>query len=168
MKELIALSTKTITLERNEYLKTAGKTDDNIYFIESGSVRIFVHDDMEERIIRFGYQQNLIVCMESYLTGSPSPTLIQALKKTVLSVITRAQGDTFLQVDENRMTWIKMLENLVLQQLEREVDLLTTSPLERYNRVLKRSPKLFQEIPNKHIANYLRMSAETLSRLKKS
>ncbi|HEY6144620.1 MAG TPA: Crp/Fnr family transcriptional regulator, partial [Flavobacterium sp.] len=26
----------------------------------------------------------------------------------------------------------------------------------------------FQEIPNKHIANYLRMSPETLSRLKKS
>jgi hypothetical protein len=34
--------------------------------------------------------------------------------------------------------------------------------------VFKRSPQLFQEIPNKHIASYLRMSPETLSRLKKS
>lgn len=61
-----------------------------------------------------------------------------------------------------------MLEDLVLQQLEREKDILTSSPKARFERVLKRSPKLFQEIPNKHIANYLRMSPETLSRLKKS
>ncbi len=56
---------------------------------------------------------------------------------------------------------------LTLQQLEREIDILTKSPKERYERVLRRSPQLFQEIPNKHIANYLRMSPETLSRLKK-
>ncbi|MDN5424225.1 MAG: Crp/Fnr family transcriptional regulator, partial [Chryseobacterium sp.] len=30
------------------------------------------------------------------------------------------------------------------------------------------SPKLFQDVPNKYIANYLRMSPDTLSRLKKS
>ena len=69
---------------------------------------------------------------------------------------------------ENQQIWISMLEDLVLQQIEREKDILTNSPKERYNRVLKRSPQLFQEIPNKYIANYLRMTPETLSRLKKS
>lgn len=52
--------------------------------------------------------------------------------------------------------------------MERERDLLIESPKERYLRVFKRNPKLFQIIPNKHIANYLRMSPETYSRLKKS
>jgi lipocalin len=56
----------------------------------------------------------------------------------------------------------------VYQQIEREKDILTASPRERYLRVLKRSPQLFQEIPDKYIANYLRMSPETLSRMKKS
>ncbi|MCY1222048.1 hypothetical protein D9M69_651860 [compost metagenome] len=69
---------------------------------------------------------------------------------------------------ENLTLWAEILEDLVLQQIEREKDLLTHSPKERYERVLKRSPQLFQEIPNKHIANYLRMTPETLSRLKKS
>jgi CRP/FNR family transcriptional regulator, anaerobic regulatory protein len=64
--------------------------------------------------------------------------------------------------------WIKILEDLVIQQIEREKDLLTASPKERFERVLKRSPILFQEISNRHIANYLRMTPETLSRLKKS
>ncbi len=74
----------------------------------------------------------------------------------------------FLALKNNQILWIEILENLGVQQLEREIDLLKNSPKERYERVLKRSPQLFQEIPNRHIANYLRMSPETLSRLKKS
>lgn len=64
--------------------------------------------------------------------------------------------------------YIQIIEDLILQQMERERDLLIESPKERYLRVFKRNPKLFQIIPNKHIANYLRMSPETYSRLKKS
>ena len=86
----------------------------------------------------------------------------------MVKVITKTQVDNFLKIETNRILWTAILENLVLQQMEREIDILTSSPKERYQRVLKRSPQLFQEIPNRYIANYLRMSAETLSRLKKS
>jgi CRP-like cAMP-binding protein len=168
MKEIIELSTKTITVERNEYLKVKGSIDTNVYYIESGSLRVFVLDDYEEQTIRFGYKENVIVSLDSYLTGRPSVFFIQAIKKTVVKVITKQQMDNFLKQDSNRLWWMGVLENLVLQQLEREIDILTNSPKERYLRVLKRSPQLFQEIPNRHIANYLRMSPETLSRLKKS
>jgi CRP/FNR family transcriptional regulator, anaerobic regulatory protein len=55
---------------------------------------------------------------------------------------------------------------LVVQQMQRELDLLTASPIERYRRVIARSPQLFQEVPLKYIADYLRMTPETLSRLR--
>ena len=168
MKDIIELSGKTITVNRNEFLKVKGSIDTNLYYIESGSVRIFLLDDYEEQIIRFGYKENLIVSLDSFLTGKPSDLFIQAIKKTVIKVITKPQIDKFLEAENNRNLWTKILENLILQQMEREIDILTNSPKERYERVLKRSPQLFQEIPNRHIANYLRMSAETLSRLKKS
>jgi len=168
MTALVELSEKTITIDRNEFLKVKGSIDTNVYCVESGSLRVFVLDDYEEQIIRFGYKENLIVSLDSFLTGQPSGFFIQAIKKTVLKVITKQQIDTFLQTETNRILWSKILENLVLQQLEREIDILTNSPKERYQRVLKRSPQLFQEIPNRYIANYLRMSPETLSRLKKS
>ena len=168
MKEIIELSDKEITIDRNEFLKVKGSIDNNLYYIESGSLRIFVLDDYEEQTIRFGYKENFIVSLDSFLTGKPSDLYIQAIKKTVVRVITKEQIEKFLETENNRNLWTKILENLVLQQMEREIDILTNSPKERYERVLKRSPQLFQEIPNKHIANYLRMSAETLSRLKKS
>lgn len=168
MEEIIALSQKTITLERNEFLKVKGSVDTNIYYVESGSLSVFILDDCEEQVIRFGYQGNIIVSLDSYLTGKPSDFYIQAIKKTTVKVVTKQQMDLFLKKDENNMLWTKILENLVLQQMEREIDILTNSPKERYFRVLKRSPQLFQEVPNRYIANYLRMSPETLSRLKKS
>ncbi len=167
-QELVELSTKTVTIERNEFLKVKGSIDRNLYFIENGSLRIFVLDDFEERVIRFGYKGNLIVSLDSFLTGKPSELYMQAIKKTVVKVVEKKQVDQFLQLDSNQELWIEILENLVVQQMEREIDILTNSPKERYERVLKRSPQLFQEIPNRHIANYLRMSAETLSRLKNS
>lgn len=168
MKEIIELSDKTITIERNEFLKVKGSVDTNVYCVESGSLRIFVLDDYEEQTIRFGYKENLIVSLDSFLTGKPSDLYIQAIKKTVVKVVTKEQIYLFLEKKNNQNLWTKILENLVVQQMEREIDILTNSPKERYERVLKRSPQLFQEIPNRHIANYLRMSAETLSRLKKS
>jgi len=54
INEIIDLSTKTVTLDRSEFLKVKGTIDTNIYFVESGSLKIFVLDDCEEQIIRFG------------------------------------------------------------------------------------------------------------------
>lgn len=168
MKEIAELSEKTVSLERNEFLKVRGSIDTNVYYVESGSLRIFVLDDFEEQIIRFGYKENLIVSLDSYLTGKPSDLFIQAIKKSVVRVISKAQIVQFFSSDNKATLWTSILESLVLQQMEREIDILTSSPKARYERVFKRSPNLFQEIPHRHIANYLRMSPETLSRLKKS
>lgn len=167
MKEIAQLSDKTITINRNEFLKIKGSVDTNIYYIESGSLRVFVLDDYEEQILRFGYRDNIIVSLDSFLKGTPSNLFIQAIKKSVIKVVSKQQIDNWLEIESNSNLWINILEDLVIQQMEREIDILTNSPKERYERVLKRSPLLFQEIPNKHIANYLRMSPETLSRLKK-
>lgn len=159
---------KRITIGRNEFLKTKGSIDTNIYFIEEGSLRIFVLDDYEERIIRFGYKGNIIVSIDSFLSERPSDFYIQALKKTEIKVIPKKGFMDFInQNEDNLRLWMKILEDLILQQIEREKDILTSAPKERFERVLKRSPQLFQQISNKHIANYLRMSPETLSRLKK-
>ncbi|WDF48399.1 Crp/Fnr family transcriptional regulator [Chryseobacterium sp. KACC 21268] len=160
---------ETKKLKRNEFLKISGTTDTNVYLVEEGSVRIFIDDDNEERIIRFGYKGNIIVSLDSFLSDKPSEFYIQAIKSSIFKVASRKDFYTFVNSNvEHLKLWNSILEDLVLQQIEREKDLLYNSPKIRYERVWRRSPKLFQEIPNKYIAKYLRMSLETLSRLKKS
>jgi len=62
--------------------------------------------------------------------------------------------------------WRILQEKALLGKIERETELLTFTPEQRVNRLLQRSPHLFQFIPRKYIASYLRMTPETLSRLK--
>lgn len=160
---------KEITLARNEFLKVKGSKDTNLYYVVEGSLRAFIDDGLEEHTIRFGYQNNIIAALDSYVKEKPSDLYIQAIKKTTLKVISKPAYQAFIKSNpENLELWQILLEQLVYQQMEREQDLLTSSPQERYNRVLQRSPQLFQEIPHKYIASYLRMTPETLSRLKNS
>ena len=160
---------KTIDLERNEFLKVKGQTDTNLYYVIHGSLRIFVYHESEEHTIRLGYKDNFIASLDSFISESPSNLCIQSIKKTQLKVISKKSFLSFIHSSNpNLQIWLEVLNQLIYQQIEREQDLLITSPIERYKRVLQRSPLLFQEIPNKYIASYLRMTPETLSRIKKS
>ena len=64
-----------------------------------------------------------------------------------------------------QQNWNSALEQIIIQLLEREQDILVFSPAQRYQRVLKKSPRLFQEIPNKYIASYIRMTPNRFLKL---
>ena len=163
------LWSKSITLSRKEYLTVKGTIDTNLYYIVSGSIRIYFEDEYEAQILRLGYAGNFIGALDSFMSSQPTSINIQALKKSEIKVLSKTDFDKYLENDSaNLLLWKQVLELLVYQQMEREIDLLTYSPQKRYERVLQRSPQLFQEIPSKYIASYLRMSPETLSRLKKN
>lgn len=159
---------KEITLDRGEFLATPGMLDTNLYLVVSGAMRMFVIDEEIEHTIRFGYRSNLIAVLDCLMTDKPTELYMQALKKTHLKSISQEAFEDFLSSDPALAGMYEViLKSFVHQQMEREMDLLTSSPKERYLRVLKRSPRVFQEIPHKYIASYLRMTPETLSRVKK-
>lgn len=155
-------------VSRNEFICQFGAIDKNIYFVEKGAIRVFLQNEHEEQTIRFGYQGSFITALSSFLQGVPSVYYIQAIRATDLKVISKEHFETLIAADPRYLLlYNKILEELVIQQLEREIDLLTVSPTERLQRVLKRSPQLFMEIPSRYIASYLRMTPETLSRARK-
>lgn len=156
-------------LDRNAFLTTEGNTDSNIYWIKTGSLRIFTMTEHEEHTIRLGYQNNMIAALDTFISGQPTKMYIQAIRKSDLLSISKQRFTEFLNSSaEYYKLWNNMLQGMILEQMEREQDILINSPVERYKRVVARSPQLFQEIPLKYIASYLRMSPETLSRIKKS
>lgn len=160
---------KELTLSKGEFLKVEDTIDTNIYLVEEGSLRFFVSDENDEKTIRFGYGGDLVTALDSYISSKKSPLNIQALRKTKLKVIYKSDFvNLIMNSQELKVAWDQILGILLLACMEREIDILTKSPQERYNRVLKRSPQLFQEVPHKYIASYLNMTPETLSRIKKS
>lgn len=156
------------TIKRNQYLKRIGEKETHVYFIRSGAIRVVYLDEDTEHSIRFGYRNNFITLLDSLISGTPSLLSLQAIKKsTIRTVALKTIDQLILTNTEFKALWYATLGGLIHQQMEREIDLLTASPLVRYQRVLARSPQLFQEIPHKFIASYLRMTPETLSRIKK-
>ena len=166
MEELLKMEHKVRWLDKGDALNTPDYVDQQIYFVKSGSLMVYILDDGSEQIVRFGYPGNLIVMLDSYLSEKPTRFRSKALRKSEIWIFQRSTFESYLRSHEQQIWWTKTLENLVCQQIDREIDLLIKSPKERYDRVRHRSPQLFQEIPEKYIANYLRMSPETLSRLK--
>jgi CRP-like cAMP-binding protein len=155
---------------RNDIIIKLGEPVKYLYWIESGAVRAFLIDDKaEEQNIRFGYKGDLITVLSSVFSGKSSDLYLQSLKRSKVKIVSLSKlADLKKSDQEFSRIWVSIIENLVCQQMEREIDLLTQDPKLRYMRVLERSPQLFQEISSRHIANYLRMTPETLSRIRKS
>jgi CRP/FNR family transcriptional regulator, anaerobic regulatory protein len=167
LRELLVVSSEQ-QFARNAFLVSEGKVDQHIYFVESGAVRVFLQTEFEELTVRFGYSGSFITALSSFINGTPSEFYVQAIRATTVRVIAKAQFLEFIEKDVRYLQlYNAILEGLVIQQLEREIDLLTQSPTERLQRVLARSPRVFQEIPSRYIASYLRMTPETLSRIRK-
>lgn len=155
------------TIKRGEHLHTEGKTDTNIYYVEKGTLRSYVVVNDDEQCIRFGYAGDFIGAMDSYINHRPTNFNTQALKKCTVRVL-RQSDFHGMMVSSPAMAelWQSIMGWMIVGQIEREIDLLITSPEERYLRVLQRGNRVFQEIPAKYIANYLRMTPETLSRVR--
>lgn len=155
------------TIARNEFLTKAGQVEKHIYWVDDGALRVIYLTAEEEHTIRFGYKGSMINALPSYFSGSPSELYVQALRESSVRMIPKQVVEDFvLHDDERKFYYIRLLESLAVEQTEREQDLLTSSPAKRFDRVFTRSPQLFQEVPAKYIAAYLRMTPETLSRLK--
>lgn len=157
-----------VVLKRHAFLAHAGSLDQRVFFIEKGSFRVIYDDASTTHTIRLGYPGNWITLLDSFLQQQASVYAIQALKQSEVRFMEGVAFKAWIETDIHRRNWwSQLLEALVLQLMEREIDLLTRSPRERFQRILQRSPQLFQHIPHKYIADYLRMSAETLSRLQR-
>ncbi len=158
-----------VVLKRGDILIHPGTLDQHTYYVEEGVIRIFYQTEKEEHTIRFAYQDSIFASLNAVLASRPAQFYYQALRKTRIRKVAYQDLRHFLDHQEAfKGWWTKILEQLVLDQMEREIDLITESPRERYERVLARSPQLFQEVPHKYIASYLRMTPETLSRLENS
>lgn len=160
---------KRKVLSKGQFLIREGDIEQNFYLVESGALRVFYLTEFEEITLRFGYQGSMITSLSSFIKGTPSEFYLDAMRKTTVKVLSKQSLMNLVnESSDNLRQYVVLLESLITQQIEREIDLLITSPAERLRRVLERSPNLFQEIPLKYIASYLRMTPETLSRIRNS
>lgn len=167
IEALVSLWEKQVQLNRYDFLIRQGQVEQGLYFVTRGALRIYYPLPDEEICVGFAYPETLVVSFPSFVDGKPSAYYIQALKRSELLGISKAEFVHLMEERPNiKRFWYEQLERALTGKIEREVDLLLPEPEQRLQRVMQRSPQLFQHIPKKYIASYLRMSPETLSRIK--
>ncbi|MBD2713620.1 Crp/Fnr family transcriptional regulator [Microvirga sp. STR05] len=158
---------KPVQLARHDFLIRPGQVEHHLYFVAEGVLRIFLPVATEEICVGFGYAGTLICSFPSFVEGRPSDYAIQVLRRSRLLGISRATVLALLESHPNiARFWRTEMERAVVGRIEREIDLLLPEPQRRLDRLRTRSPHLFQLVPRKYIASYLRMTPETLSRLR--
>lgn len=155
-----------LTVKKNEILVEVNDISKDFFFIKSGAAVISTFIDEKPQIIRLGYKNSGLIAADSFFNSVPTIYQLKTIRETEILKTDLSTIEIIFQQKPELFSAIVI--ELINQQNERELDLLHHSAIIRFERLLKRSPQVLQEIPHKYIASYLRISPETLSRLLKS
>lgn len=144
-----------------------GDVEHYLYFLVRGAVKIAVQKDGNERVLDFWFPNSFFSAYSSFLTQTPSQVYIQTLLPThVLAIkehaVRRLYETSFIANSIGRT----LTEILYRKKTQREIDLLTKSATERYHDLLREHPEVLQHVPLRHIASYLGIHPESLSRIR--
>ncbi|MFC5269410.1 Crp/Fnr family transcriptional regulator [Adhaeribacter terreus] len=168
LEQITSVWNRKQTFNRGDFIVSAGEVETQVHFVLEGTQTIHYLENGKEICVGFGYPGTILIAYPSFITGKPSEFYVQAIKKTELLSLNHADWKMLLEtLPKFKDVWYKLTETALLGMMAREVELHIASNAERYERLLKRSPQLLQQIPQRYVASYLKMEPETLSRLKK-
>jgi len=148
-----------------QIIHAAGQVELTLYLIKSGFARCYYYDrDGIEHTVKFCSKGDLVFSHEGYYkvpsfyyTEFMETSHAIALSYTDLIDLQKKFPETSALVRYALMSNRK-------EEYERQ-NILTLTAIERYQRLMKHNPNIFQKSPVKYIASYLNMSRETLARL---
>ena len=158
----------SITVKKNEYFLRAGDVPQRIGFNVSGLMRLFYIDSNGTEFIKhFCMENTLAISFSAFLLREESKFYIQAIEDTKLLTI---NYETYREILDSHVCWQivsrKLAELLYIIKEKREYELLMNSAQERYLQFLEDYPNLEHRLNNYHIASYLGITPESLSRIR--
>jgi len=155
-------------LSRGDVFLRAGEPAVDVGLIRDGLVREkFLLEDGDERTRAFGIAGDFAGSLSDLLRGGPARTEVEVCADTRVLIIPWA---VILDAVATSAGWRRALaritERLYLAKSEREYELLALDAVERYRRFRARFPDLEAIVAQKHVASYLGITPEHLSRVR--
>jgi len=136
--------------------------------VVSGCLRVFFREsDGTERVLYFAPENWCAADMESWLSGRPATLCVDALQETECLLIDRSGLSSLHDSGASaRRVLLSLTERMLAWQQRRLLGALRKTAMQRYLDFLALYPGLDLKIAQYHIAGYLGISPEFLSRLR--
>jgi CRP-like cAMP-binding protein len=180
--EEFANQCEVVSFKKEEVIKSQNSTEKFFYFIIKGSVGIFLWKENNFVCLDFAFDGHFCADYMSLLTEKPTPLQVVALENTQMlrmsvnsyDYLTRqpvpitTQNNEIVHVQPNGMALrLVAAEMSFVGKQQQQIELLTKSAKERYEILLSQFPDIQNRIAQNHIASYLGITPQSLSRIRK-
>lgn len=167
--ELILAKTELRELKKRERFLEIGEICRYEAYILQGCMRAaYVDEQAHEHVVQFGFEDWWMADMMSFLTGQPSTFFIEALENCRLLLIDRKDAEALYDaVPPFERAFRLLVQNAFISLQQRVLERMSQSAEERYLHLIRKYPQMELRIAQHHIASYLGITPEALSRIRK-
>jgi CRP-like cAMP-binding protein len=156
------------SFKKGNVLLREGQVSKDSYFVIEGCVRKYYIIDGEERTTEFYIEDESIASLQSYKNRTPANHYFECVEDCKLAVLNYdKEQELFKRVPKYEALCRMSMEDDFGEQQEALAKFITSSPEERYKNLLEKRPDLIQRVPQYHLASYLGVKPESLSRIRK-
>ena len=156
-----------VEFKKNEIMKRSGMTEKYHYYILNGSAGIFIWKENSYVCIDLVYEDEFFDDYMSFITGEPSQLETVALENSEMLRISKDSMNELKQTPIGSSMFLIATELQFVNKQKQQIDLLLKTAEQRYIDLLEKQPLLIQRTQQKHIASYLGITTQSLSRIRK-
>lgn len=158
---------KIKNLKKKEHLITEGSVCKFIGFVSSGTLRSYVRNNEGEFNNDFYFDNDFVSAYTSFLTQMPTNCNIEALTNSIVYYISFEALHNLIEQDSAFLKLSKYIsDTYFIRKCKRETSFLKHSAAERLEGLSTLYPGIEQRVSQYHIASYLGVKPESLSRIK--
>ena len=151
----------------DQIILSEGQICRELGFINYGAFRRYTSVEGKETNVQFFLENDVVGEYISFSEQKPSHYFIQSLEPSEIVPFDYELIQRGYQLSRNWETFTRvMVEEAEKHNEERIMSLLNMDGVDRYLNLLKTQPQIFQRISLYHIASYLGMERESLSRIR--
>ena len=155
-------------IKKGDCFLAEGQVCKYVGFIVQGLMRYYINHDGEDKTYAFAQENNYVCDNESFIPQTPSIKIIQALEDCIILQISYEDLQIFYKTIRQGERFGRLVtEQVFIQILQDLHSFYTDTPEYRYEKFIKRHPDLQQRISQYHIASYMGVKPQSLSRIRK-
>jgi len=167
-KNMIRHGTDVQLIKKGTILLKEGEIPRDNYFVIVGCIRQYYLLDGEEKTSNFFTENEWILPFTGVEQNGVSKYYLECLEDTHLVIANDEQGNDFLdEFPKFRKTSQSILEKVIVRQQNELAKYINQTPEQRYIDLQGKRPDLISRVPQYHIASYIGVKPESLSRIRK-